>query len=96
MPVLRSIRARFARERPLAGVRVAASLHVTAETANLVRALVAGGADVGLGAVNPLTTQDDVAASLERSGLAVTALEQGYLPRAPRVAGYLTQARAAA
>ena len=64
MPVLRSIRARFARERPLEGVRVAASLHVTAETANLVRALVAGGADVGLGAVNPLTTQDDVADAL--------------------------------
>jgi adenosylhomocysteinase len=64
MPVLRSIRERFAAERPLAGVRVAASLHVTAETANLVRALTAGGARVGLAAANPFTTQDDVAASL--------------------------------
>jgi len=64
MPVLRSIRSRFARERPLAGLRVAASLHVTAETANLVRALVAGGAEVGLCSANPLSTQDDVAEAL--------------------------------
>ena len=64
MPVLRSIRERFARERPLAGVRVAACLHVTAETANLCRTLVAGGATVAIAASNPLTTQDDVAASL--------------------------------
>src|SRR5436309_12459695 len=64
MPVLRSIRERFARERPLNGVRVAACLHVTAETANLVRALAAGGAQVGLAAANPLSTQDDVAAAL--------------------------------
>ncbi|MGD9694177.1 MAG: adenosylhomocysteinase [Thermoleophilia bacterium] len=64
MPVLRAIRERFARERPLAGLRVAACLHVTTETANLVRALSAGGADVVLAASNPLSTQDDVAAAL--------------------------------
>ncbi|HEY3186321.1 MAG TPA: adenosylhomocysteinase [Solirubrobacteraceae bacterium] len=64
MPVLRSIRERFARERPLDGVGVAACLHVTAETANLVRALAAGGARVGLAAANPLSTQDDVAEAL--------------------------------
>jgi len=64
MPVLRSIRERFTRERPLEGVRVAACLHVTAETANLVRALIGGGANVALCASNPLSTQDDVAAAL--------------------------------
>jgi adenosylhomocysteinase len=64
MPVLRSIRERFARERPLEGVRVAACLHVTAETANLVRALIAGGASAALCASNPLSTQDEVAAAL--------------------------------
>ena len=64
MPVLRSIRERFASERPLAGVRVAACLHVTAETANLVRTLVAGGAEAALAAANPLSTQDDVADAL--------------------------------
>ena len=65
MPVLRSIRERFAAERPLDGVRVAACLHVTAETANLVRALAAGGATVALAAANPLSTQDDVAEALD-------------------------------
>ncbi len=64
MRVLAAIRERFAVERPLEGVRVAASLHVTAETANLMRTLRAGGADVVLVASNPLSTQDDVAASL--------------------------------
>ena len=64
MPLLRAIRARFERELPLAGLRVAACLHVTAETANLVRALRAGGAEVALCAANPLSTQDDVAAAL--------------------------------
>jgi adenosylhomocysteinase len=64
MPVLRQIRERFASERPLKGTRVAACLHVTTETANLMRALQAGGADVVLCASNPLSTQDDVAASL--------------------------------
>ena len=64
MPVLRSIRERFASGRPLEGVKVAACLHVTAETANLMRAFVAGGADAALCAANPLSTQDDVAAAL--------------------------------
>jgi adenosylhomocysteinase len=64
MPVLSRIRERFARERPLAGMRLSACLHVTTETANLVRTLKAGGADVVLVASNPLSTQDDVAASL--------------------------------
>ena len=64
MPVLRLIKARFERERPLAGVRIAACLHVTTETANLVLTLVAGGAEVALAASNPLSTQDDVAAAL--------------------------------
>lgn len=64
MPVLRLIRERFTKERPLEGVRVAACLHVTTETANLMRTLQAGGADVVLTASNPLSTQDDVAAAL--------------------------------
>ncbi len=64
MPVLRSIRERFAATGPLEGVAVAACLHVTAETANLVRTLLAGGARVALCAANPLSTQDDVAAAL--------------------------------
>jgi len=64
MPVLDSIRERFAKEKPLVGQRLAACLHVTSETANLVRTLIAGGADVRLCASNPLSTQDDVAAAL--------------------------------
>ncbi|MGC8826536.1 MAG: adenosylhomocysteinase [Anaerolineae bacterium] len=64
MPVLRLIRQRFEREKPLEGVRLSACLHITTETANLARTLVAGGADVVLCASNPLSTQDDVAASL--------------------------------
>ncbi len=64
MPVLTALSARFAKSRTFAGVRVSACLHVTSETANLVRALVAGGADVVLCASNPLSTQDDVAAAL--------------------------------
>src|SRR3954454_6902093 len=64
MPVLRSLRERFAAERPLDGVRVAACLHVTAETANLVRTLAAGRAEVALCAANPLSTQDVVVAAL--------------------------------
>jgi adenosylhomocysteinase len=64
MPVLNQIHERFAKQKPLEGVRLAACLHVTAETANLVLALKAGGADVALCASNPLSTQDDVAASL--------------------------------
>jgi adenosylhomocysteinase len=64
MPVLRRIRQRFEQQRPLEGVRIAACLHVTAETANLVLTLVAGGAEAALCSANPLSTQDDVAAAL--------------------------------
>jgi adenosylhomocysteinase len=64
MPVLRLIRERFSVEKPLKGVRISACLHVTTETANLMKTLQAGGADVVLTASNPLSTQDDVAASL--------------------------------
>ena len=64
MPVLRAIRERFAKEKPLQGVRVSACLHVTTETANLMHTLQMGGADIVLCASNPLSTQDDVAASL--------------------------------
>ena len=74
MPLLRSIRERFERERPLDGMTLAACLHVTAETANLVRTLTAGGARVALCAANPLSTQDDTAAALvERDGVSVFA-----------------------
>jgi adenosylhomocysteinase len=64
MPVLRQIRERFAKEKPLQGLRVSACLHVTSETASLMRTLQAGGADIVLTASNPLSTQDDVAAAL--------------------------------
>jgi len=64
MPVLRLVRKRFAKERPLRGVRIAACLHVTTETANLMQTLQAGGAEARLCASNPLSTQDDAAASL--------------------------------
>lgn len=75
MPVLRRVRERFEKEKPLEGLRMAACLHVTAETANLVRALKAGGADLVLCASNPLSTQDDVAASLiEDFGIPVFAV----------------------
>ena len=70
MPVLRSLRERLAAERPLDGLRIGACLHVTAETACLVRALAAGGAEVALAAANPLTTQDDVVAALRADGCA--------------------------
>ena len=74
MPVLRLIRERFERERPLAGIRIGACLHVTTETANLMRTLKAGGADVVLCASNPLSTKDDVAAALVAEyGIAVYA-----------------------
>ncbi|HEV8648819.1 MAG TPA: adenosylhomocysteinase [Actinomycetes bacterium] len=66
MPVLRDIRARFEKEQPLTGLKVAACLHVTTETANLMRTLKAGGATVVLCASNPLSTQDDTAAGLVR------------------------------
>ncbi len=66
MPVVEVIRKRFSREKPLKGVRIAACLHVTSETANLVKALKEGGADIRLCASNPLSTQDEVAACLVR------------------------------
>src|SRR5213079_2700173 len=76
MPVLRQLRERFARERPLAGRRLSACLHVTTETANLAVTLQAGGADVALCASNPLSTQDDVAAHLVRDhGIKVFAIK---------------------
>ncbi len=75
MPVLGLIRERFARERPLEGVRVSACLHVTTETANLVLALKAGGAEVLLCASNPLSTQDDVASALVKEGIKVFAIK---------------------
>jgi adenosylhomocysteinase len=74
MPVLRSIRERFAKGRPLDGMVVGACLHVTSETANLVRTLEAGGAEVALCASNPFATQDDVAAALASSGTEVHAV----------------------
>ena len=75
MPVLRQIRERFESEKPLDGVRLAACLHVTTETANLTRTLLAGGADVTLCASNPLSTQDDTAAALvDRYGASVFAI----------------------
>src|SRR5947209_18787529 len=75
MPVLRAIRERFAAEKPLAGMRMSACLHVTAETANLARTIQAGGADLVLVASNPLSTQDDVAASLVHDfGISVFAI----------------------
>jgi adenosylhomocysteinase len=75
MPVLAQIRSRFEREKPLRGIRLSACLHVTTETANLARTLVAGGADLVLCASNPLSTQDEVAASLvEDFGVSVYAI----------------------
>ena len=64
MPVLDLLEERFKKERPFEGVRMAAAMHVTSETANLMRVLIAGGAEVALAASNPLSTQDDVAAAL--------------------------------
>jgi adenosylhomocysteinase len=75
MPVVRKIRNRFTKEKPLKGVNISACLHVTTETANLMRTLKAGGANCALCASNPLSTQDDVAASLVRDhGIAVYAI----------------------
>ena len=75
MPVLRLIEERFARGRPLQGIRLSACLHVTSETANLMRALQAGGAEIRLCASNPLSTQDDVAACLVKEfGISVFAI----------------------
>ena len=77
MPVLRNIKKRFKKEKPLSGVRVSACLHVTTETANLMEVLQAGGADEVLCASNPLSTQDDVAASLvQNSKIPVFAIQE--------------------
>ncbi len=73
MPVLGRIQSRFAREKPLSGLRIGGCLHITTETANLARTLQAGGAQVALCASNPLSTQDDVAATLVKSGIPVFA-----------------------
>ena len=76
MPVLASIRERFAAEKPLDGVRISACLHVTTETANLMRTLKAGGAEIVLAASNPLSTQDDVATALvEHYGIRTYAIK---------------------
>ncbi|HEU5298700.1 MAG TPA: adenosylhomocysteinase [bacterium] len=75
MPVLQRIRTRFSKERPLKGLRIAACLHVTTETAGLMRTLVAGGAQVRVCASNPLSTQDDVAAALVEEQVAVFAIK---------------------
>ena len=76
MPVLRQIRERFEREKPLKGLRLSACLHVTAETANLMRTLQAGGAELALCGSNPLSTQDDVAAALvEHYGIETYAIK---------------------
>jgi adenosylhomocysteinase len=76
MPVLRLIRQRFEQQKPLRGIRIAACLHVTTETANLMRTLQAGGAEIALCASNPLSTQNDVAAALVKyDGIAVYAIK---------------------
>lgn len=90
MPVLRMITERFEREKPLKGVRISACLHVTTETANLMMALKAGGADVRVCASNPLSTQDDVAASLViDDGISV------FAKRGVESAGYYEHIRSA-
>src|SRR5579884_1064187 len=89
MPVLAQLRDRFARQRPLSGLRIAACLHVTAETANLMLALAAAGAEPVLCSANPLSTQDDVAAALvAEHGIAVRAA------RGEDVAAYAAHVRA--
>jgi adenosylhomocysteinase len=75
MPVLTSIRERFAKQKPLKGLRVSACLHVTTETAHLMQTLKAGGADLVLCASNPLSTQDDVAAALVDQGIRTYAIK---------------------
>src|SRR5207249_12181680 len=85
MPVLRLIRERFGNEQPLKGVRLVACAHITTETANLARALQAGGADALLIASNPLSTQDDVAASLVSDcGIPVFAMRAESADTVPR------------
>ena len=69
MGALQNVRARFAIEKPLAGLRIGLALHVTKETGILVRTLIAGGAEVAITGCNPLSTQDDVAAALAQEGV---------------------------
>jgi len=71
MPALREIKKRFEKEKPLKGIRVGMALHITKETANLVKTLIAGGAEVAITGCNPLSTQDDVAAALAKDGVNV-------------------------
>jgi adenosylhomocysteinase len=73
MPVLEKIKDEFARDKPLDNIPITACSHVTVETANLIRALQSGGASVALAGSNPLSTQDDVAAALAKSGVTVCA-----------------------
>ena len=75
MPVIRLIKDRFAKEKPLKGVRISGCLHITTETANLALTLKEGGADVILCASNPLSTQDDVAAALVEYGIPANAIK---------------------
>ena len=75
MNVLAQVRERFEKEKPLDGIRIGACLHVTTETANLIRTLVAGGAEVALCASNPLSTQDDAAAALCEDDIRVYAIK---------------------
>src|SRR4030043_1397571 len=75
MPVMKLVRQRFAKEKPLKGIRIAGCLHITTETANLALALKAGGADLIFCASNPLSTQDDVAAALVEYGLPTFAIK---------------------
>ena len=75
MPVLAQVKARFAKEKPLAGVRIAGCLHITTETANLGLTIQAGGGELVLCASNPLSTQDDVAAALTKAGIPVSAIK---------------------
>ena len=74
MPVLKSIKERFLKEKPLEGIKISGCLHITAETANLVDTLSAGGATVSMCASNPLSTQDDIAAYLVSQGISVYAI----------------------
>ncbi|MHC1565986.1 MAG: adenosylhomocysteinase [Candidatus Syntropharchaeales archaeon] len=76
MPVLELIKTRFEEEKPLEGIKIAACLHVTVETANLIKTLKAGGAEIALAGSNPLSTQDDVAAALAREGIWVYAFRE--------------------
>ena len=99
MPVLRQIRARFAKERPLKGIKLSACLHVTTETANLMQTLRAAGAEIALCASNPLSTQDDVAAHLVRDhGVHVYAIKgedhatyYGHIAQALAFGPHMTQ-----